>query len=120
MKKKIWIPVAVTVLACGILAGLVFFRGFKLAAGRYVETGIVVFDHAQGNPVIMLNQTGNQNAFANLHTGDRILVLHGNSMMLSYPAQINVFACFRLQKGDLEDIPESTIKELENMGVRVK
>ena len=116
MKKKIWIPVVI-VLVFILLAGIVFSRFVTMAIGTYIENGVVVFDRSQENPVVMLNQTGNQNAFSNLHTGDRVLVLHDNSMMLSYPAQINVFVCLRLKKGDLSNIPESLMKELVDMGL---
>lgn len=98
MKKKIWIPVLI-VLACVILVLFILSRFFTLSVGTYMGENAVVFDHLQETPIIMLNQTGNSNAFSDLHSGDRILVLHGNSLMLSDPAQMNVFVCIRLKKG---------------------
>lgn len=37
-------------------------------------------------------------------------------MMLSYPAQMNVYFSLRLKKGKAGDVPESVLDSLEEMG----
>ena len=43
-------------------------------------------------------------------------IIHNGTMMLSYPAQMNVYFCIRLKKGDASDVSESVMEMLEEMG----
>ena len=112
MRKKLWIvaPILVLVfLGAGILRHL-----FKADTVIYIDAGepIIIFD--RGEPVVMLGRK--EGMFSGLRTGDRILILHDGTMMLSYPAQMSVHFCIRLKKGDVSDVPEAAMEQLREMG----
>lgn len=121
MRKKIWfmIPIILILIVLLLSAGI-FFAGilFKMDTGIYIgaDSPFILFDHGSGEPVMMLGPEGKSGMFSGLRTGDRILIGHNGTMMLSYPAQINVFFCIRLKKGDISDIPKEAMDSLEEMG----
>lgn len=110
MKKR-----AVIILSAGICllaAGLFAVSPFTFSTGIYVDADdpIIVFDGGSGEPVVMRGRTGSY------RTGDRILILHNGTMMLSYPAQMNVYFSIRLKKGDISNVPQAVLDSLEEMG----
>lgn len=115
MRKKVLI--VILAIFCLLMVVLLVWQPFKFSTGIYIaaESPIILFDNGSGEPVVMLGRTGDE-MFADLQTGDRILILHDGTMMLSYPAQMNVFFCIRLKKGDISDVPEGTMGLLEEMG----
>lgn len=110
MKKKV--IVIIIALICLAAAGLFALSPFTFSTGIYIHAGedIIVFDKGSGEPVVIRGGIGN------FRTGDRILVLHDGTMMLSYPAQMNVYFSIRLKKGDISDVPQSALDSLEEMG----
>lgn len=110
MKKKFIIILIALICVAG--AGLFALSPFTFSTGIYIEAdeGIIVFDKGSGEPVVIRGRT------RNFRTGDRILVLHDGTMMLSYPAQMNVYFSMRLKKGDISDVPQSALDSLEEMG----
>lgn len=119
MKGKKWLAAAGVLVSLCILAGVVWFWGpVRADTGIYIaaDEPIVVFNGGSGEPVVMRTGEGNSKMFQKLRTGDKILVFHDGRMMLSYPAQLNVFFCIRLKKGESSDLPEGVLKSLEEMG----
>lgn len=121
MRKKMWfiIPVVIVLLVLVLLVGI-FFTGilFQMDTGIYIgaDSPFILFDHGSGEPVMMQSSEEKRGMFSRLRTGDRILIGHNGAMMLSYPAQINVFFCIRLKKGDISDVPKEAMDSLEEMG----
>jgi len=121
MKKK---KVAVIFAILGILIIVGFAGAAFLKSRGMLQTGTVVLSEGSciflsddtREPVIIYNQTRNQELFAKLGSGDRVLILGDGTMMLSYPAQMNIYFCLRLDSGDLSDIPEETLEQLKELG----
>lgn len=93
-------------------AGLFVLSPFTFSTGTYIaaDSPMIVLDGGSGEPVAM------QGGSWDYGTGDRVLILHDGTMMLSYPAQMNVYLCIRLKKGDISKVPESVLDLLEEMG----
>jgi len=110
MKKRV--VIILVVASCLLAVGLFVVSPFTFSTGIYVDAGepIIVFDEGSAGPVVMRGRTGNY------RTGDRILILHDGTMMLSYPAQMNVFFCIRLEKGDEASVPEEVMESLKELG----
>lgn len=123
MKKKTRIIVAAA-FSCLLLlfAGVLLWSPFQAATGIYINAGspVIVFDKGSGEPVVLLASGRKEGMFANLRTGDRVLIVHNGTMMLSYPAQMNAYFCFRLKKGDISDVPEAALNSLEELGWRIQ
>lgn len=115
MRKKLLIVVGLTVV-CALAAVLFVWRPVKASTGIYIAAGspVIVFDGGE-EPVVMWGRTGDE-MFSNLQTGDRILIIHDGTMMLSYPAQMNVRFCIRLKKGDQSTVPEKALESLRDLG----
>ncbi len=107
-------PVVIIIVAavCLLAAGLFVLSPFTFSTGIYIaaDSPIIVFEQGSGEPVVIHGRIGNY------QTGDRILILHDGTMMLSYPAQMNVYFSIRLKKGDITQVPQSTLDALEEMG----
>lgn len=118
MRKKRIIVLVVGVFLAAVIAGLLVLSPFRTDTGIYIAAGspFILFDRGSGEPVIMLCPEGKDNMFSKLKTGDKILIVHNGTMMLSYPAQMNVYFCIRLKKGDVSDVPEGVMESLEEMG----
>lgn len=76
----------------------------------------MVLDSSPEIPMVMQDQREDGAMFSGLQTGDRIVVLHDNVRLLTYPEQIRVYFCIRLQKGDGTDVPEAVKDALREMG----
>lgn len=119
MKRKGWLTAAaVSVLLCILMGVMWFLKPVHADVGFYIaaEEPMVVFRGRYWEPVVMRSSAENRRRFQKLHTGDKILVFHDGRMMLSYPAQLNVYLCIRLRKGDVSDLPEGGSEALEEMG----
>ena len=116
MGRKVLI--GVLILGCAVAAVLLIWRPLKAGTGIYIAAGspIILFDGGSGEPVVMQGRTGDEDMFGGLETGDRILIFHDGTMMLSYPAQMNVFFCIRLEKGDEASVPEEVMESLKELG----
>lgn len=118
MRKKRMVVLLVVVLLAGFSAVLLILSPFRTDTGIYIaaDSPFILFDKGSGEPVVMLYPEGKGSMFSKLKTGDRILIVHNGAMMLSYPAQMNVYFCIRLKKGAASDVPERVMKSLEEMG----
>lgn len=110
MRKRIVIILLATV--CLLAAGLFVISPFTVSIGTYIaaDRPLIVLDKGSGEPIVM------QGGSWDYGTGDRVLILHNGTMMLSFPAQMNVYLCIRLKKGDISNVPESVLDSLEEMG----
>lgn len=120
MKKRRIIGIVVVLFlflfAFYIGSYIVSERGLAWSTGRCIvsENGsyLVVFN---SEPTEMHNRLKNEKLFDGLQTGDKILVLH-DWILLSYPGQTGVYACFRLEEGEVSDIPERVLDSLQKLG----
>jgi len=56
----------------------------------------------------MNNQTGDENLFNDLKSGDLIQITH-DEVAESYPAQTSIYSCELIESGSTEDIPQDTL-----------
>lgn len=112
MRRKVIIAALILTGLLAVAAGVFALGPFRFSTGIYIaaDSPVILLDKGSGEPIVM---QGGSWAY---QTGDRVLILHNGTMMLSYPAQMNVYFCIRLKKGDASDVPEETLKTLEEMG----
>ncbi len=110
MRKRIVIVLLAAV--CILVAGLFVLSPFRFGTGIYIaaDSPMILLDNGSGEPVVM------HGGSRDYQTGDKVLILHNGTMMLSYPAQMSVYLCVRLKKGDARDVPQSVLDSLEEMG----
>lgn len=114
MKKNLLITFSVVI--CVVLIGIVTSLDLHIAPnmGVYLST-------TNGECLVVVNNTPivlsakNENSFADLQNGDKILVFLTDTND-SFPAEAGVYACFKLGSGDLSGISENVLKELECLG----
>ncbi len=112
MKRKLLI--VVSVVMCILLVGITISEVLHIAphTGVYVST-------TNGKHLVVVNKTpiimSSSNSFDKLQDGDKLLVFIGD-IATSFPAEAEVYAHFKLGKGDLSDLPESVRNELEQLG----
>lgn len=117
-KPLIIVMIVVLSLVCVLFAGLFIMgeRGFYPTVGTYIKAAsgdnMILMD---GGPCIMSNQTGNENVFSGLQTGDKILIINC-AVNTSYPGYTGCYFCLRLGKGDISDIPEKHLEQLKELG----
>lgn len=96
-------------LTLGILTGL----GLRFSSGYCVITDsgacMIVLE---GTPVELTRHGG---SFRNLSTGDRLLVLHGG-IQETFPAQTAAYLFLRTGSGSIQNIPQSVIDGLTELG----
>lgn len=122
--------IAVFLIVCLILPGVMAKKGLGVSVGRYLATrlgsSMVVLDEAPKgitdpeererylSPVVMSNQTERE-LYKNLDDGDEILIVHG-AIKESYPGGTGVYAVFKLKDGSIANIPQRIISDLMEMG----
>ena len=139
MQKKVGIVLVAGVcgVLCGILIGWLFWgrreqktdiadaeqKEIEMSIGTYISAAgdahIVVFDDSS-SPVVMHNKTGDEGLFPDLNTGDRILVVHDNEVMESFPEQMNVYMYCRIGQGEKNALVEEAIKALKELGWNIE
>lgn len=113
MKKAI---IGVSAAICMVLIGVIVSVRLHIAP----STGIYL-SAANEKHLIVVNKTPilisgkNETCFANLQTGDKVLVFI-TSTNDSFPAEAGAYACFKLGTGDLSAVPEPVLQELEQLG----
>lgn len=117
-KKKLLIFVAVI-----ILIPILFFcilttladKGYGISKGRYLEAKngqpILILD----NSPIQLSDRKNKISFERFDIGDEILVVH-DGIEESYPGRTAVYAVLKLSDGTADDIPQTVINSLVELG----
>lgn len=115
MKKRVLIALAV--LVCITIIAVFIFSGIGLSShtGLYLRADngshLVIMDNS---PIVMSDRADND-MFANLTDGDRILFVH-DGIQESYPGGTLVYMCLKLSDGDITDIPETVLTSLSELG----
>lgn len=119
MKGKYWlftILLAAIVSLCGCTSSLPSGLSAGLCLMTTDGTCLLVCDNS---PIVLSNHTGRSDAFADLQTGDRLLVLH-DGVEESYPARTGAYAVFRQSRGTAADIPQEVIDQLAELGWNIE
>lgn len=111
---RLIVPALILVLILGLL--VCFASGMGISTGRCLVTErgdcMVILDDST---VVMGNQTGRENAFSRLETGDRIWILH-DGIQETYPGKTGVYLIVRAGDGDITDIPETVLDSRRELG----
>ena len=119
MKRKYWIftiLLLVVVSLCGCTSSLPTSLSTGVCLVTTDGTCLLVCGNS---PIVLSNRTGRSDAFSDLQTGDRLLVLH-DGVEESYPARTGAYAVFRQGRGTVADIPQAVIDQLSQLGWTVK
>lgn len=116
MRKKIGIGVALVILLL-FVAGVVWIysKSLSFSTARCIVTKqkcMIVLDKS---PIGMSNQSWDENLFADLSTGDKVLVVH-DGIAESYPGQTGAYFLWKLEDGSSADVPSQVIEALEELG----
>lgn len=122
--KKSLIKILCVILAVFLLitavvvigAGVMTAKGYGITKGRCLITGTgsyMLID--ENNSPIEMSNRSEKDLFADLSSGDEILVLH-DGIQESYPAGTGVYYCKKLSDGKPEDISASVIESLTELG----
>ena len=68
-----------------------------------------------GSPIEMGNETGKENIFDDLQSGDKIEITY-DAIMERYPGQTHSYSCKLLEKGHIDDISTDTLNTLQEYG----
>ena len=121
MKKSIIIPLCI-VLALFLLigTGLVYMRAKSLdfSVGRVLSANNSMMLILDNSPIQMSNRTDNDNLYAKLTDGDKVLVLH-DGIAESYPGKTGVYGIFKLEDGSIADIPDAVMESLTELGWKI-
>ena len=119
MKRKYWIftiLLRVVISLCGCTSSL----PTSLSAGVcLVATDGNCLLVCGNSPIVLSNRTGRSDAFADLQTGEQLLVLH-DGVEESYPARTGAYAVFRQGRGTVADVPQAVIDQLAQLGWTIK
>ncbi len=123
MKKKtvtiLCIFLSIILLIAGVIAigmGIMTSKGYGFTQGKCLITaqGSYMLIDENNSPIEMSNQS-DKDIFSDLSSGDEILVLH-DGIQESYPARTGAYYCKKLSDGKAEDVPQSVIEGLTEMG----
>ena len=123
MKKKViktlCVILVIILLITAVVSiglGIMSAKGYGITRGRCLITvsGSYMLIDKNNSPIEMRNQS-DKKLFADLSSGDEILVLH-DGIQESYPAGTGAYYCIKLNDGKPEDIPNSVIESLAELG----
>lgn len=124
MKKKLILVVCIIFSVFLLLVATVFvglgialYNGYSFTEGRVLvaDNGSYMIIDENGSPIVISNQSKNEDIFADLTNGDEILIVH-DGIQESYPAGTGVYFCIKLADGKYEDLSEQTLLSLMEMG----
>lgn len=124
MKKRICPKILLIVLAILVvcaaaliaLGNYLSHRGYGATVGRCLVTKEGSYMLIGGNyPIVLSDRSKGKDLFTSLESGDKILVVH-DGICESYPSQTGAYACIRLERGDIGDIPEAVLQNLAQLG----
>lgn len=124
MKKKIILAVCIIFAVFLLLVAIVFaglgialYNGYGFTEGRVLiaDNGSYMIIDEGGGPIVMSNQSKNEEIFADLTNGDEILIVNG-LIEETYPARTDVHYCKKIADGEYKDLPEKTLLSLAEMG----
>ena len=79
------------------------------------ENGTYLFINDDMGPVVLNPENNDNSIFEDLSAGDTVRVTHGLILTI-YPGQTTVKSIEKLSEGELSDIPDDTLKQLEELG----
>ena len=108
------VVLGVCLAALGIGAAA-FVSNYGISEGIFLRTNggdMVVIDNS---PNLILDESLGGELTDGLNTGDRILVVY-DGIEDSYPGRMGVYFIFQLEIGDISNVPEDVLEELEALG----
>ena len=72
--------------------------------------------HSDNGATIMSNRTDDETLFDNFQTGDRVIIKHGSSILLSDPSQTGVYGIMRIRRGSINNLPQKAYDKYKAMG----
>lgn len=123
MKRKILVILATIVAIllllfaiCFVVFSIASYKGFSISEGQVLITDkgsyMIIIDNS---PIVMSNQSKNEEIFEGLTNGDKILIVH-DGIEESYPGGTGVYFCKKLSNGEYKDLLENVIVSLIEMG----
>ncbi len=116
MKKKILLGICIGIII--LIAPILFVtNGFR----HTVTTGVcLVADNSvivivDDTPMKISNQSSNENLFADLQTGDKVIITH-DGVQETYPAKTGVYKLLKIDTDCIDEVPTNTITQLAEMG----
>lgn len=103
-------------ILCLLIAGVIILaiNHLTFGVGTYAGNGLVVFDKT-GHGATRARANIDK-LFLSVEPGDKVLVLRDNFTFLTYPGETGMYKCWRLDRGDLSDIPNEELETLTKMG----
>lgn len=116
MKK--WLVLAIVPVGlAAALVGTLLLMGLAPHTGVYLEADsgspLIVLDGS--SPVVMSNHTGDEAAFSQLETGDKLFVLM-DGIDESYPGRSGIYFVLRIGGGRLDEVSQETLDTLAELG----
>jgi hypothetical protein len=66
-------------------------------------------------PTLMGNETGKENIFDDLKSGDKIKITY-DLINETYPAQTQIYSCKLIERGSVNDLTKDILDKLQEMG----
>ena len=94
----------------------------KISSKKNPMTGIylksksgnnLIIDENNG-PIVMGNETGKEDIFDDLKSGDKIEITCGPNRE-TYPGGTEIYSCKLIERGSLDDIPKDVLDKLQEM-----
>lgn len=120
MKRKwLWILGGMCVaVALGFLVTLWYLscKSLSMTIGRVLVAQNGTYMLIDGNsPIVLSNRQKNDKLFEGLENGDKVWVLH-YGIETTYPARTGAYAVWKLEDGDVDDIPKEVLESLCELG----
>lgn len=120
MKRKwLWILGGMCVaVALGFLVTLWYlsYKSLSMTIGRVLVAQNGTYMLIDGNsPIALSNRQKNDKLFEGLENGDKVWVLH-YGIETTYPARTGAYAVWKLEDGDMDDIPKGVLDTLRELG----
>ena len=117
MKKKRLLFTILCVVAI-LIAGVLFIAKNSLGfhTGTYIAADndryLIVMDNS---PIAMHPLFGHNSLFPDLETGDKIFIIH-DGIAETYPGKTGLYFIMKLSDGDVGDVPEEIMSQLQELG----
>ena len=118
-RKWLWILGGMCVAgALGFLVTLWYlsYKSLSMTIGRVLVAQNGTYMLIDGNsPIALSNRQKNDKLFEGLENGDKVWVLH-DGIEETYPARTGAYAVWKLEDGDMDDIPKGVLDTLRELG----
>lgn len=120
MKKKgLWFGTIIFVVAAILFLSMLWFankRSLSMTVGRVLVAQNGTYMLIDGNShIVMSNCLKKDQLFEGLESGDKVWVLH-DGIEETYPARTGAYAVWKLEDGDMDDIPKGVLDTLRELG----